>query len=78
MTISVSDCHNVKTVSACQEEAVNECHGPKVNGISGKVFSIRRRLQTQLHAREGNRCGKDPFQSSQSVDQLIKGSDQVG
>src|SRR5258708_38909564 len=77
-SLSVNDWQTMKIMSACQEEAISECHSPKVNRVSGKVVSIRRCLQTHVHTREGNRCGKDPFQSSQSVNQLIEGSQQVG
>ena len=44
MTISINGWQNVNVVSACQEEAINESHGPKVNRISGEAVSIQRRM----------------------------------
>ena len=78
MTISINNWQNVKIGSACQEEAINEGHGPQVNRISGKAVSIRRHLRTQVYAREGNGCGEDPFQTSQSINQQSNISQQVG
>ena len=78
MTISINNWQIAKIGSACQEEAINEGHSPKVNGISGKAVSMQRRLRTQVYAREGNGCGEDPFQSGQSINQQTKSSQQIG
>jgi hypothetical protein len=44
MTILIKDRQNVNIESTCQEEAINESHGPKVNRISGEAVSIQRCL----------------------------------